>query len=121
VLNFHTAFNIVASLFSAFAVCGLVAKLVTRLIPIRSDRGQLEPAPSRSERHRYALRGTRLRAARDAAHGRRVADMNAARRSWCSRNPIRKLVKEVEKADNGVDLLHEAIKLYLVKVVRSRR
>ena len=41
------------------------------------------------------------------------------RRWWCSRSPIRSSCKEVEKADNAVDELHEAIKLYLVKVSKA--
>jgi len=115
VLNFHTGFNIVASLvFLPFA--GLAAKLVTRLIP-----DQVEAADSAAPRH---LDPTVLDtpsealgcAMRETLHmGDRVAEMmRQALVVFEKSDP--KLVKEVEKADNAVDSLHEAIKLYMVKL-----
>jgi phosphate:Na+ symporter len=118
VLNFHTAFNIIASLaFLPFA--GLVAKLVTRFMP-----DQPEPADSAKPRHldphvidtpSEAL----ACAMRETLHmGDRVADMlRQALTVFEKSDP--KLMKEVEKADNVVDELHEAIKLYLVKASKA--
>jgi phosphate:Na+ symporter len=118
VLNFHTGFNIVASLvFLPFA--GLVAKLVTQLVP-----DQIETADSLKPRH---LDPTVLDspsealgcAMRETLHmGDRVSDMlRQALVVFEKSDP--KLVKEVEKADNTVDALHEAIKLYMVKLSKA--
>ena len=118
VLNFHTAFNIVASLlFLPFA--GLVAKAVTRLIPdqpVAVDSAKprhLDPNVIDTPSEALAC------AMRETLHmGDRVADMlRQALVVFEKSDP--KLVKEVEKADNAVDDLHEAIKLYLVKVSKA--
>jgi len=118
VLNFHTAFNVIASL-AFLPLAGLVSKLVTRVMP-----DQPEPAESNKPRHldpnvidtpSEAL----ACAMRETLHmGDRVADMlRQALVVFEKSDP--KLMKEVEKADNVVDHLHEAIKLYLVKVSKS--
>ena len=118
VLNFHTTFNVIASL-ALLPFAGLVAKLVTRVIP-----DQVEAADSAKPRHldpnvidtpsealACAMRET-------LNMGDRVADMlRQALVVFEKSDP--KLVKEVEKSDNAVDQLHEAIKLYLVKVSKS--
>jgi phosphate:Na+ symporter len=118
VLNFHTAFNIIASLlFLPF--CGLVAKAVTHLMP-----DQPEAADSAKPRHLdpnvFDAPSEALACAmRETLHmGDRVAQMmRQALVVFEKSDP--KLVKEVEKSDNAVDQLHEAIKLYLVKVSKS--
>jgi len=118
VLNFHTGFNIVASLvFLPFA--GLVAKLVTRLVP-----DQVETADSLKPRHLDpSVLDTPSEALgcamRETLHmGDRVADMlRQALVVFEKSDP--KLVKEVEKADNTIDALHEAIKLYMVKLSKA--
>ena len=118
VLNFHTAFNIVASLiFLPFA--GLVAKLVLRFMP-----DQIEAADSAKPRHldpnvidtpSEAL----ACAMRETLHmGDRVADMLRQALVVFEKSEPR-LVKEVEKSDNVVDELHEAIKLYLIKASKA--
>ena len=74
---------------------------------------------SRSDRAGIALRGARLRDARDAAHGRPrrrhaapgAGGVRAIRPEAASRRS--------RSADNAVDELHEAIKLYLVKISRT--
>jgi phosphate:Na+ symporter len=118
VLNFHTAFNIIASL-AFLPLAGLVAKLVTRFMPDRP-----EPADSTKPRHldpnvidnpSEAL----ACALRETLHmGDRVADMLRQALTVFERSDP-KLMKEVEKADNVVDELHEAIKLYLVKASKA--
>ena len=58
-------------------------------------------------------------AMRETLHmGDRVADMLRQALVVFEKSET-KLVKEVEKSDNAVDELHEAIKLYLVKVSKS--
>lgn len=118
VLNFHTAFNIIAS-FAFLPFAGLMSKLVTRLMP-----DQIEAADSAKPRHldpnvidtpAEAL-GCAMRETLNM--GDRVADMmQQALVVFEKSDP--KLVKDVEKSDNAVDQLHEAIKLYLVKVSKS--
>ncbi len=118
VLNFHTAFNVIASL-AFLPLAGLVSKLVTRFMP-----DQPEPAESAKPRHldpnvidtpSEAL----ACAMRETLHmGDRVSDMLRQALVVFEKSDA-KLMKEVEKADNVVDHLHEAIKLYLVKVSKS--
>jgi phosphate:Na+ symporter len=118
VLNFHTAFNFVASLVF-LPLAGLVARLVLRFMP-----DQIEAADAARPRHldpnvidtpSEAL----ACAMRETLHmGDRVADMmRQALVVFEKSDP--KLVKDVEKSDNVVDELHEAIKLYLVKASKA--
>jgi len=118
VLNFHTAFNIVASLI-CLPFAGLVAKLVLHFMP-----DQIEAIDSAKPRHldpnvidtpSEAL----ACAMRETLHmGDRVADMmRQALVVFEKSDP--KLVKDVEKSDNVVDELHEAIKLYLIKASKA--
>jgi phosphate:Na+ symporter len=118
ILNFHTGFNIIASLLF-LPLAGLVAKAVTRLIP-----DQVEAADSAKPRH---LDPTVLDtpsealgcAMRETLHmGDRVADMLRQALVVFEKSDA-KLMKDVEKADNAVDALHEAIKLYMVKVSKA--
>jgi phosphate:Na+ symporter len=117
-LNFHMAFNVVASLLF-LPLAGLVAKLITRVMP-----DVVEAADSTKPRHldpnvidtpSEAL----ACAMRETLHmGDRVADM-LRQALVVFEKPDPKLVKEIEKADNAVDDLHEAIKLYLVKASKA--
>jgi phosphate:Na+ symporter len=118
VLNFHTAFNIVASLL-LLPFAPLVAKLVTRLIAdevVAADSSKprhLDPNVVDTPSEALAC------AMRETLHmGDRVADMLRQALVVFEKSDAR-LVKEVEKSDNAVDQLHEAIKLYLVKVSKS--
>jgi phosphate:Na+ symporter len=118
VLNFHTAFNIIASL-AFLPLAGLVAKLVTRFMPDQPEAADaarprhLDPNAIDTPSEALAC------AMRETLHmGDRVADMlRDALVVFEKSDP--KLMKEVEKADNVVDGLHEAIKLYLVKASKS--
>jgi phosphate:Na+ symporter len=117
-INFHMGFNlIVSALF--LPIIGLVAGLVGRVLPDKpesADAGKprhLDPSVSDtpSEALACAMRET-LRM------GDQVADMlRQALVAFEKSDP--RLVKDVEKADDTVDKLHEAIKLYLVKVSKS--
>jgi phosphate:Na+ symporter len=117
-INFHTAFNLaVAAIF--LPAVALVATLAARLLP---DLPQT--ATSNAPKH---LDPTVLDtpsealgcAMRETLHmGDRVADM--LRQALVAfEKSDQKFVKEVEKSDNVVDALHEAIKLYMVKLSKA--
>jgi len=117
-INFHGAFNLAVALVFLPAVA-LVATLATRLVPdlpqtaASTDPKHLDPTvlDSPSEALGCAMRET-------LHMGDRVADMmRQALVVFEKSDP--KLVKDVEKSDNAVDQLHEAIKLYLVKVSKA--
>jgi phosphate:Na+ symporter len=117
-INFHTAFNLaVAALF--LPAVALVATLASRILPdlpqseASTKPKHLDPTvvESPSEALACAMRET-------LNMGDRVADMLRQALTVFERSDP-KLMKEVEKADNVVDELHEAIKLYLVKVSKS--
>jgi phosphate:Na+ symporter len=118
VLNFHTAFNIVVALVFLPLLTPLT-KLVTWILPPpvqtpdRAVAQHLEPAvlDTPSEALGCAMRETlhvgdivleMLRKSLPAIEG---SDM--------------KIVKELEKADDDVDALYEAIKLYLIRTSKS--
>ena len=117
-INFHTAFNLlVAALF--LPAVPLVATLARRLLP-----DQPQTATSNEPKH---LDPTVLDtpsealgcAMRETLHmGDLVADMLRQALVVFEKSDA-KLAKDVEKADNAVDALHEAIKLYMVKVSKS--
>jgi phosphate:Na+ symporter len=117
-INFHTAFNlVVAALF--LPLVSLVAGLATRVQPdlpesaVSNKPKHLDPTvlESPSEALACAMRET-------LNMGDRVADMMRQALVVFERSDP-KLVKEVEKSDNVVDELHEAIKLYLVKASKA--
>ncbi len=117
-INFHTAFNlVVAALFLPFT--GLIATLTQRVLPdlpqtaISTEPKHLDPTvlDTPSEALGCAMRET-------LHMGDRVADM--LRQALVAfEKSDQKFVKEVEKSDNVVDALHEAIKLYMVKLSKS--
>jgi phosphate:Na+ symporter len=117
-INFHTAFNLVVAALFLPAVA-LVAKLAARLMPdlpqaaASNEPKHLDPTVLDTPAEALGC------AMRETLHmGDRVADMmRQALVVFEKSDP--KLVKEVEKADNTVDALHEAIKLYMVKVSKA--
>jgi phosphate:Na+ symporter len=117
-IDFHLLFNITAAILSLFLTESF-AKLCERLVPNPTkpddlstprnlDRGVLDNA---SEALACAMRET-------LNMGDRVGDMLRQALVVLENSDVR-LMREVEKADNVVDKLHEAIKLYLVDVSRS--
>jgi len=120
VINFHTAFNLaLAAVFLPFL--GLVAKLGARIFPDSpavDDPGQpryLDPDCIDSPSEALAC------AARETLNlGDRVTQMLRQTMEALERNDP-KLVRQVEQADNAVDSLHEAIKLYLIEVSRAEK
>ena len=117
-VNFHTAFNALASLVF-LPLVDVVAWACRRLLPdkpVADDPGKprhLDPnvLDSPAEALGCALRET-------LNLGDRVADMLRPTIDVLERNDPR-AVKAIETADNAVDRLYEAIKLYLVQVSRN--
>lgn len=118
VVNFHMAFNVaIALVFLPFV--GPVAALATRILPDApqsTDPNQprhLDPNVLDAPSEALAC------AMRETLHlGDRVVDMLRQSLPVLEKSDL-KLMREVEKADDAVDALHEAIKLYLVKVSRE--
>jgi len=117
-INFHTAFNLfVAAVF--LPLVSIVAVLAARVLPDAPQTGvnnkpkHLDPTvlDSPSEALACAMRET-------LNMGDHVANMMRQTLVVFERSDP-KLVKEVEKSDNIVDELHEAIKLYLVKASKA--
>ena len=117
-VNFHTAFNVLAALVF-LPLVDVVAWACRRLLPdkpVPDDPGKprhLDPnvLDSPAEALGCALRET-------LNLGDRVSDMLRQTIDVLERNDP-KAVKAIEAADNAVDQLYEAIKLYLVQVSRN--
>jgi phosphate:Na+ symporter len=117
-INFHSGFNVLVALVFLPAI-GFVAALAQRALPDAP-----EAADPRKPRHLdESVLDTPSEALacamRETLHmGDRVADMLRQALVVFEKSDA-KLMRDVEKADNAVDELHEAIKLYLVKVSKS--
>ena len=117
-VNFHTAYNIAASLIF-LPLVDVVAWACRRLLPAKpvvDDPGRprhLDPnvLDSPAEALGCALRET-------LNLGDRVADMLRGTIDVFERNDP-KAVKAIEAADDAVDRLYEAIKLYLIQTSRT--
>lgn len=118
VVNFHIAFNMLVALIY-LPLVDVVANLATRILPDA-------PAPIDVSQPRYLdtnVVDTPSEALACAMRetlnlGDRVADM--LRKSLIVfEKSDQRLLKEVERSDNAVDTLHEAIKHYLVKVSKG--
>jgi phosphate:Na+ symporter len=117
-VNFHTAFNVLAALVF-LPLVDVVAWACRRLLPdkpVPDDPGKprhLDPnvLDSPAEALGCALRET-------LNLGDRVSDMLRQTIDVLERNDA-KAVKAIEAADNAVDQLYEAIKLYLVQISRN--
>jgi phosphate:Na+ symporter len=117
-VNFHTAYNIAASLIF-LPLVDVVAWACRRLLPAKpvvDDPGKprhLDPnvLDSPAEALGCALRET-------LNLGDRVADMLRGTIDVFERNDG-KAVKAIEAADDAVDRLYEAIKLYLIQTSRT--
>ena len=117
-VNFHTAYNIAASLIF-LPLVDVVAWACRRLLPAKpmvDDPGKprhLDPnvLDSPTEALGCALRET-------LNLGDRVADMLRQTIEVFGRNDP-KAVKAIEDADDAVDRLYEAIKLYLIQTSRT--
>ncbi len=117
-INFHSVFNLaVAAIF--LGLVGPIAKLAERILPDRppaEDTGRpryLDPGLVEHPAEALAC------AARETLNlGDHVADM-LRRTMDVLTHDDQKLMKAVEQADDAVDKLYEAIKLYLIDVSRA--
>jgi phosphate:Na+ symporter len=117
-VNFHLAFNIALAAV-AMPVLGYVAMLATRLLPEplagtdRSAPRHLDPSvlDTPSEALACAMRETLVM-------GDMVLDMLQRARPAIEGFDI-KAVRDVERSDNDIDSLHEAIKLYLIRASKT--
>ncbi len=117
-INFHTTFNlVVAAVFLPLVY--FVASFAERIMPDRpetADLGQprhLDPNVLDTPSEALAC------AMRETLHlGDRVADMLRQALVVIETSDI-KLMRDVEKQDDAVDRVYEAIKLYLVKVSKE--
>ena len=117
-VNFHTAFNIATAILF-LPLIDVIARICRRLLPDRpvtDDPGKprhLDPnvLDSPAEALGCALRET-------LNLGDKVADMLRQTIEVFGRNDS-KAVKAIEAADDSVDRLYEAIKLYLIQTSRN--
>lgn len=116
--NFHTGFNL-AVIVIFLGLTGPTARLCARLLPDRPV-ADLPGQPRYLDRSVMTTPALALAcAAREALRmGDVVADM-LHRSFLVLRDDDRKLLREVERTDDVVDRLNEAIKLYLAEVSRD--
>ena len=118
VVNFHLAFNIAASIVG-LPLIGVVSWVCKRLLPdlpVTDDPGQ----PRYLDPHALETPGEALACAmRETLHlGDRIEIMLGQTIDVFARDDAR-LMKDVERADDSVDRLYEAIKLYLISASRA--
>jgi phosphate:Na+ symporter len=117
-VNFHTAFNVLAALVF-LPLTDVVAWACRRLLPdkpIPDDPGKPRHLDANVLDSPAEALGCALRETLNL--GDRVSDMLRQTIDVFERNDP-KAVKAIEAADNAVDQLYEAIKLYLVQVSRN--
>jgi phosphate:Na+ symporter len=117
-VNFHTAFSVLAAIIFMPLIDPLAA-LCRRLLPSRPQPDD----PSRPRHLDATVLDTPAEALACAARetlnlGDRVSDMLRQTIVVFEKNDQR-IAREVEQADNVVDKLYEAIKLYLIQVSRN--
>jgi phosphate:Na+ symporter len=118
VVNFHTAFNVIAAL-ALLPFVPLFCKLALKIMPDRFEREDAarpkyldaNVLDTPSEALGCAMRET-------LNMGDKVADMLRQALEAIEKSDFR-LVKKVEEADDAVDALHVAIKLYLMKASKA--
>jgi phosphate:Na+ symporter len=116
--DFHLAFNLALAALFIFPL-GSVAQLLERLLP--EKKKPADPAtplyldPSALETPALAL----ACATRETLHMGDIVETMLQRAMAALMTNDRKLIEEVSKMDDIVDRLHEAIKLYVVKVTRD--
>ena len=119
IVDFHMLFNLAL----AVVFLGLthpVAALVARLVPARDAAGDDEPGrPRYLDRSSMESPSVALTcAARETMHMGDIVETMLRQSMTALLTDDRKLVGEVERMDNAVDRLHEAIKLYVTEVTR---
>ena len=117
-VNFHTAFNVAAAIVF-LPLTDVVAALCVRLLPARpqaEDPGRPRHLDAAALDSPAEALGCALRETLNL--GDRVSDMLRQTMDVFERNDP-KAVKAIEAADDAVDRLYEAIKLYLIQTSRN--
>ncbi len=116
--DFHTAFNIaLAALF--IVPLGGLAKLLTYLLPERKKAGD-PAAPLYLDPAALGMPSVALTcAAREVLHMGDIVETMLRKTMTAFIDDDRKLVGEIERMDNTVDHLHEAIMLYVTEITRE--
>ena len=118
VANFHTCFNLILAV-CFIGLTGPVARLCATWLP---DRIEADSAVRPRYLDRNALESPAAAIANAARETLRMGDIieKMLRQTLdVFRHDDRKLLREVEELDNGLDTLHEGIKLYLTEVSRE--
>jgi len=117
VVDFHLLFNCALALI--LPAVGPIARLAERLIPSAVERN--EPGrPRYLDASAVEMPAVALTcAARETLHMADIVETMLRRGMTALLNDDRKLVQEVERMDNAVDRLHEAIKLYVTGITRE--
>ena len=118
VADFHTFFNVVLAVVFILPLNWL-ARLLERFLP--EQRNTLDPSvPLYLDESAIETPSVALAcAARETLHMGDIVEIMLRRAMTALLTNDRKLVSEVTQQDNVVDRLHEAIKLYVVKVTRG--
>ncbi len=119
IVDFHLLFNLaLAALF--IGLTEPVAALVARLLPARAGAGEDEPGrPRYLDRTGIDSPSVALTcAARETLHMGDIVETMLRQSMIALLTDDRKLVGDIERMDNAVDRLHEAIKLYVTEVTR---
>jgi phosphate:Na+ symporter len=119
IVDFHVLFNLaLAAVF--IGLTDPVAALVVRLLPARAGAPEDDPGGARYlDRSGMDSPTVALTcAARETLHMGDIVETMLRQSMTALIADDRKLVGEIERMDNAVDRLHEAIKLYVTEVTR---
>ena len=118
IANVHTGFNLVVAIFF-LPLVDLVAKLVVRILPDRAGPDDIF-APKHLEEDSLDTPSVALSAAaRETLRMGDTVESMLSRSMDALRNGTMDQIKEIEREDDVVDSLHEAVKLYLTKLSRQ--
>ncbi len=115
--DFHTGFNLALALLFILPLDGL-ARLLIRLLPDQAKPAD-PAAPLYLDETAIGSPAVALAcAARETLHMGDIVETMLRDAMAALRSDDRKLVAAIQRMDNAVDRLHEAIKLYVTKVTR---
>ena len=118
VADFHTAFNLVMALVS-IPVLNWLARMLVRALPDRKSTQDIS-VPLYLDESVIEVPAVGLAcAARETLHMGDIVETMLRQGMAALMKDDRKLVSEVSRLDNAVDKLHEAIKLYIVKLMQG--
>ncbi len=119
ILNFHTAFNFAVAIVF-LPLVGPLASLVVRLTPEPETSDQARKGPMHLDASALSTPTEALACAmRETLHiGDIVLDMLRRSLDVIASSDAKK-IKDLEKADDEVDQLHEAVKLFLIRASKA--